>query len=358
MRQEREGLFRADGDCADERLFEDGAGLPLHGGAEPVHAAKGVEQAAQRGGRLLDFGEEIGRFFDFGNVGVGQFFDALHALGGVFGGLDGAAGGEAAETGELASGVVDAQTDERVAAAQVVVEEGEGRADGEAVEPEGDFGKLDGERVLVDAVDAALEDHAADDGLVGKLGFVDDPVGSVGAVEDVAAEGGDAVEQRRGVEVMQPGRGGRRVFGKFGDGVGKVVDGGDEKVAAAHGGVEYFEIERGLGGVETAQFGEAFLFFAAVALERVGPGLEGGAAFSQQRIEGALDDEVDERLRRVEAAAVLAGVAVGADDDLAGGVAGRFALEQALVDGAKLLDGHVAVVDEAAPALLSVWLRS
>ena len=119
-------------------------------------------------------------------------------------------------------------------------------------------------------------------------------------------------------------------------------------MAAAHGGVEYFEIEGGLGRVETAQFGATVSFIAAVALERVGPGLEGGAAFSQQRVEGALDDEVDERLGRVEAAAVLAGVAVGADDDVAGGVAGRFALEQALVDGAKLLDGHVAVVDEAA----------
>ena len=31
VRQEREGLFRADGDCADERLFEDGAGLLFHG---------------------------------------------------------------------------------------------------------------------------------------------------------------------------------------------------------------------------------------------------------------------------------------------------------------------------------------
>ena len=163
-----------------------------------------------------------------------------------------------------------------------------------------------------------------------------------------STEGGDAFEQRRAVEVLEPGRGGGRVFDEFGDGVGEVVDGGDEKVAAAHGGVEYFEIEGGLGGVQTAQFGAAVSFIAAVALERVGLGLEGGAAFSQQRVEGALDDEVNERLGRVEAAAVLAGVAVRADDNVAGSVAGGFALEQALVNGAKLLDGHVAVVDEAA----------
>ena len=86
---------------------------------------------------------------------------------------------------------------------------------------------------------------------------------------------------------------------------------------------------------------------ACVALQSSGFCLEGGFAFLQQRRERALDDEIDEWLGGVEAAAVLAGVAVGADDDLAVGGANRFPLEQALVDGAKLLDGHVAVVDVA-----------
>ena len=79
--------------------------------------------------------------------------------------------------------------------------------------------------------------------------------------------------------------------------------------------------------------------------------LEGSFALCQQRRERALDDEIDERLGRVEAAAVLACVAVGAHDDLAVRGAGGFALEQALVDRAKLLHGHVAVVDKAAAGL-------
>ena len=51
------------------------------------------------------------------------------------------------------------EADERIAAAQMMVEEGQGRADGEAVEPEGYLRQLDGQRILVDAVDTALEDH-------------------------------------------------------------------------------------------------------------------------------------------------------------------------------------------------------
>ena len=52
-----------------------------------MQAGNGVEEAAQRGGRLLDLAEQLGRLLDFGDVGVGQLLDALHARGGVFGGL-------------------------------------------------------------------------------------------------------------------------------------------------------------------------------------------------------------------------------------------------------------------------------
>ena len=160
-------------------------------------------------------------------------------------------------------------------------------------------------------------------------------------------------EQGRGVGVLEPGRGGGRVFDEVGDGVREEVDGGDEEVAAAHGGVKHFEVERGCGGVERKEVGDAVGFGAGVAAEGGGFGVEGGFALFQQGREGALDDEIDEGLGGVEAAAVLAGVAVGADDDFAFGGADGFALEQALVDGAELLDGHVAVVDEAAAGLAS-----
>ena len=90
-----------------------------------------------------------------------------------------------------------------------------------------------------------------------------------------------------------------------------------------------------------------------VALQSSGLCLEGSFALFQQRRERALDDEIDERLGCVEAAAVLTCVAVGAHDDLAVRGAGGFPLQQALVDGAKLLHGHIAVVDKAAAGFAS-----
>ena len=95
--QQGKGLFLLRDDYRLKRRFEFGALLLFHAGGEPVDAAECVEEAAKRGGRFFDLAEEGGRFFDFGNVSVGHLFDTLHAGGCVFGGLDGAGGGEAAE---------------------------------------------------------------------------------------------------------------------------------------------------------------------------------------------------------------------------------------------------------------------
>ena len=62
-----------------------------------------------------------------------------------------------------------------------------------------------------------------------------------------------------------------------------------------------------------------------------------------------IDDQIYQLLGSVEAAAVLAGVGIGPDVDPAGFVEDRLPLQEPLVDRAELLDGHVAVVDEAAP---------
>ena len=119
-------------------------------------------------------------------------------------------------------------------------------------------------------------------------------------------------------------------------------------MAAAHGGVQHLEIEgrpgRGPGG--RARRG-ARLWGGGRSLRFAGPGLEGVQALLDQRLEGLIDDEVHQILRGVEATAVLAGVGVGADADLAVGAAHRLLFQQAFVDGAELLDGHVAVVDVA-----------
>ena len=120
-------------------------------------------------------------------------------------------------------------------------------------------------------------------------------------------------------------------------------------MAAAHGRVQHLEIEHGRGRVQRAQLGQPLGLGPAVAPERRGPLLEGPQPLLGQRLQGALHDQVDQLLGRVEAAAVLAGVGVGADGDRARAVAHRLPLQQPLVDRAELLDGHVAVVDEAPP---------
>ena len=83
-------------------------------------------------------------------------------------------------------------------------------------------------------------------------------------------------------------------------------------------------------------------------MQRRGLVLEGLEPFLRQGLEGAVHDQIDEFLGRVETAAVLAGVGVGADGHLRGAVAAahRLALQQAFADRAQLLHGHVAVVDK------------
>ena len=232
----------------------------------------------------------------------------------------------------------------------MVIEERQRRAHGEAVQPQRHLGQLDGHGVLVHPVDAALEHHAPDDGLVGELGLVQGPAGFLGSAQDLAANRRHARHQRRLVRAVEPLRDDGRVLDQVGDVVGQEVDGGDEEVAAAHGRVEHLEIEHGLGRVQLAQLGLAVGPGAAVALELVRLVLERLQALLRQRFQRSIDDQVDELLRGVEAAAVLARVWIGADDDRAVVAADRRPFQETLVDGAELLDGHVAVVDEAPSA--------
>ena len=99
------------------------------------------------------------------------------------------------------------------------------------------------------------------------------------------------------------------------------------------------------------QVGETLRLGTAVALQLPRPCLERRETLLRQRLQRAVDYQVDELLRREEAAAVLARVAVGTDRYLAVVVAGGFLFQQALVDRPKLLDGHVTVVDETPPLI-------
>ena len=122
-------------------------------------------------------------------------------------------------------------------------------------------------------------------------------------------------------------------------------------MAAAHRRVENLEVQDGLCGVEPAQFRQALRLGPVVALQRRGLVLERREPFFRQGLQRAVHDEINEFLRRVEAAAVLAGVGVGADGYAVVADAHRLALQQAFVDRAQLLHRHVAVVDEMRPAV-------
>ena len=155
-----------------------------------------------------------------------------------------------------------------------------------------------------------------------------------------------AVDQGRSV-LVEPLGDGRDVLDQVGDVVGEEVDGCDEEVTAAHRRIEDLQVEDRLGRIQREQLGMPYGLLPVVARELPGLLLESLQALLHQRLQGVIDDQIDELLGSVEAAAVLAGVGIGPDGDLAGVIARRLPLQEPLVDRAELLDGHVAVVDEA-----------
>ncbi len=215
-----------------------------------VFADVDVEEAFEGGEGV------VGSLVGFAGLGyflggdVGEFADFAHELGGV------EEVGELVAPEALAEGVLyvlDAAADEGVAAFHVVVEEGERGAEGEAVEPDADFGEFDGHGVEIDAVDAAFEDAALEQVEVGEFAHVDGDALVLHFELDFAAGLAEFVDD--GV----PFEGGQEV----GHAVGDVVDGFDEEVAAAHSGIEHFEVEEGV--VEGfAEFFVGFVFGADV----------------------------------------------------------------------------------------------
>ena len=114
-------------------------------------------------------GEGRGAVGHLGDVGVGDRLDVRASSLPPAALDDVPVDDQAAALLQPAVGVADPQAQQAVAAAQMMVEEGERRADGEGVQPQGDLGQLDRHRVLVDAVDHALEDHAPDQATVVEL---------------------------------------------------------------------------------------------------------------------------------------------------------------------------------------------
>ena len=229
--------------------------------------------------------------------------------------------------------VVDLRADEAVPALEVVVEEAEGPLGGDGGEPEAELGELHGEGVLVDAIDAALDDAAL-------------------PVRKVLLDG-------LGLHV--------RIGG---EGAGEVLGGLDQEVTAAHGGVEDL-VHQPLAPASLTLSLAKVGYLRQVVLDALGGLLDKGA-------DGVFDDVLDDVLGRVVGARGLALAAIGDQVDLAGGAAvddaevfkvvrylrgaepliphgrhglvgdARLILEEPLVDGARMADAEGAVVDKLA----------
>ena len=170
------------------------------GRLQPVQGVQHGKETAQGGGALLDVGEQGGGLLGFVDFGIGQRLQMSHGVGGGqcpaqgFLNEQGAAGGLG-----LLLRLAHPAAEQAVAAAQVMVQEAQGGADGEAVQPQGQLGELHRHRVLIDAIDAALEHHAAQDLAVVQLCEVDVPAPGLGVVADGLADGRHFLGQGRAI---------------------------------------------------------------------------------------------------------------------------------------------------------------
>jgi hypothetical protein len=168
-----------------------------------------------------------------GDLGVRQPLDDLHRGGGTHGTAHWLMQQKRFAPGR---GTVDPASDPRaeqaVALAQMMVQEAQRCADSEGVKPQGDLGQLDRHQILVDAIDAALQDHATDDMSVVELGWIDGPPTLLGVPENGVADGFDPAAKRR--RVITP-RDDRLGFGHCRDDfIGQIIDKTYEEVARGH----------------------------------------------------------------------------------------------------------------------------
>ena len=214
------------------------------------------------------------------------------------------------------------------------------------MQPQGHFGQFYGHGVEVNAVDAAFQDEAPDDGAVGQVFGGHFPVAGGGMATQFGADVGYASEQGRGIRRVlgQAGRQFRGVAGQAVNGVGEIIQGGDQKMAAAHSGIQDFEPQAGFRGVGIFQFLAARRIRAGVRGQRLRQLLKGVGALLDQRIQGLRDDKAHQFGRGVVAAGVFAGVGLELGTDAAG-VNDGAAFQQALVQSSQLAHGQVAEID-------------
>jgi hypothetical protein len=154
-----------------------------------------IEKGSQGPRRILYALEGQCRITDLGYVGIRHLLDVRHGLRGPAGLRDIAIDDQAVALVDLIHDRADPLTEQGVAAAEVVVQKGERSANREGVQPKRQLGELDRHRVLVDAENHALEDHAPDDLPVVELLRVDGPALARRLPFDPLSDGGDAGTQ-------------------------------------------------------------------------------------------------------------------------------------------------------------------
>lgn len=229
-----------------------------------------------------------------------------------------------------------------------LVEDLVGCAGRKGVEPEGDLGELDGHPVLVHPVDDAFQEDAAHNVPVVELFRIQGPAQLLGRLEDGLADRLDPGFQRRAVRgVPRPVHRGLDLAHTLQHLVCQVVHQRDQEVSAPHGRVADLEIEDARRRVKALELFEALGLGAAGAPQLRDGGLEGSVGCLEERLESRAEDEPDEVIVGVVASAGPACERIRFEAHAAV-VRYRFELEQALVDGAQVLDREVPVVDPAA----------
>ena len=134
----------------------------------------------------------------FGNLGIRQSLDDLHRRRRARSALERAPQEQAALLLRSFGGGPHPGAEQAVAAAEVVIQKAERCPDGKGVKPQRDLGQFHRHRVLVHAVDTALQHHAADDLPVVELSRIERPATVVlGVVHDRVADPVDPLHQRR-----------------------------------------------------------------------------------------------------------------------------------------------------------------
>jgi hypothetical protein len=210
-------------------------GLLLRSRIEHAHQPFAGNQGQKRGkrlGRLAHAFERLRTLLDLGDVAVGNPLHLCHAGRRLLCGNNIAMNRKGAALLKPCADVVQAKSQQAVAAAEVMVEEGERRPGGEGM-PERHLRQLDRHRVLVDAVHDALQDHSADEVLVVELHVVELPAALLGQAQDALANGGDALDQRRLIRtlVVRQSHKARRGRDRLQHAIGKKIDQRYQEVA-------------------------------------------------------------------------------------------------------------------------------